>query len=89
MANDRILPGGGETVFASATKSGAVTASDTTILDFHAIYVGVGGDVAIKHETSGTAVTYVGLAAGSILPVSGVHVMSANTSASSLVWMRW
>jgi len=74
--------------FASATTSGAVTASDSTVLDFNALYVGVGGDIAIKHRTGGPTVTYVGVPAGSILPVAGVRVMAA-TTATSVVWMKW
>ena len=75
--------------FASATSSGAVTKSDSTVLDFNAIYVGTGGDVAIKHTEGGSAVTYPNVLPGSILPVSGVRVMSANTTASGMVWMKW
>lgn len=78
---------------ASATKSTAVTASDSTLLEFRALYIGVGGNVAIKHVAGDTAVTYVGLTAGSILPVEsgdgGGLVMSTNTTASSIVAMDW
>jgi hypothetical protein len=76
-------------VFSSATSSGAVTKSDSTVLAFNAIYVGGAGDVAIKHTEGGSAVTYVGVPAGSILPVSGVRVMSTGTTATSMVWMDW
>lgn len=80
---------GANHVAASATSSGAVTKSDSTVLQFRAVYVGGAGDVAIKHTEAGSAVTYVGVPAGSILPVSGVRVMSANTTATSMVWMDW
>lgn len=76
-------------VAASATSSGAVTKSDSTVLQFRAIYVGGAGDVAIKHTEGGAAVTYVGVPAGSILPVSGVRVMSTGTTATNMVWMDW
>lgn len=76
-------------VAASATSSGAVTKSDSTVLQFRAVYVGGAGDVAIKHTEGGAAVTYVGVPAGTILPVSGVRVMSTNTTATSMVWMDW
>ena len=76
-------------VFASATTSGAVTKSDSTVLDFNAVYVGTAGDVAIKHSEAGSAVTYPSVPAGSILPVCGVRVMSANTTASGMVWMKF
>lgn len=75
--------------FASATSSGAVTKSDSTVLDFNAIYVGGTGDVAIKHTEGGSAVTYASVPAGMILPVAGVRVMSTNTTATNIVWMKW
>lgn len=75
-------------VFQSATSSGAVTKSDTTLLDFDALYIGGVGDVAIQH-VAGTSVTYVAVPAGTVLPVQGVRVMSTGTSATSIVWMKW
>lgn len=75
--------------FASANTSGAVTKSDSTVLDFNALYVGGAGDVAIKHAEGGSAVTYVGVVAGTILPVAGVRVMSTSTTATNMVWMKW
>lgn len=80
---------GSANVAASATSSGAVTKSDSTVLQFRAIYVGGAGDVAIKHTEAGSAVTYPSVPAGTILPVSGVRVMSTSTTASSMVWMDW
>ena len=80
---------GSGNVSASATSSGAVTKSDSTVLQFRAVYVGGAGDVAIKHTEGGSAVTYVGVPAGSILPVSGVRVMSTGTTATNMVWMDW
>jgi len=76
-------------VFASARESGAVTPHDDTALEYDALWIGAAGDVAIKHTTDGSAVTYAGAAGGIILPVKGVRVMSTNTTASSIVWMRW
>jgi len=75
-------------VFASAKESGAVTASDSTVLDYQALYVGGAGDVSIDHTEGSTAVVYVGVLAGSILPIKGVRVNAA-TTATSIVWMRW
>ena len=74
--------------FASATSSGAVTPSDSTELDFNALYVGGSGDVSIKHEASGATVVYSGIPAGMILPVAGQRVMAA-TTATYIVWMKW
>ena len=77
-----------QSVFASAKSSGAVTASDSTVLDYHALYVGGVGDVSIDHTEGGTAVVYTAVPAGTILPVSGVRVNAA-TTATSIVWMKW
>jgi len=74
--------------FASATSSGAVTKSDSTVLDFNALYVGGTGDVSLDHTEGGTAVVYTGVIAGTILPVSGVRVNSA-TTATNITWMKW
>ena len=74
--------------FASATSSGAVTASDSTVLDFNALWVGGAGDISIDHTEGGTAVVYVGVVAGTILPVHGVRVNAA-TTATNIVWMKW
>jgi hypothetical protein len=64
----------------------AVTKSDTTVYNrkFAAVWVGGAGDVAIR-TAQGTTVTFVGAAAGSLIPVSGDMVMSTNTSATSIV----
>lgn len=73
---------------ASANYSGTVTKSDTTALDFDALYVGTTGDVVIKHHDSADATTYPAVPSGAILPVHGVRVMAA-TTASGIVWMRY
>lgn len=86
MAVDRAL---NTVVFASATSSAAVTPNDSTVLSFKALYIGGAGNVAIKHVDAGTAVTYVGLTAGTVLPVDGGIVMSTNTTATNIVAMDW
>jgi hypothetical protein len=80
---------GSYAVYASAKQSGAVTPSDGTELNFNALYIGGAGNVVIKHTTSGDAVTYSSVPAGTILPIEGVRVMFTNTTATSIVWMRW
>ena len=79
----------GTKVYASGMNYGAVTKSDSTSLDFNAIYVGTGGDVAISADATSTAVTFVGVQAGSILPMKGKRIMSTNTTASDMVWLNW
>ncbi len=76
-------------IFASATSAGAVTPSDTTVLDFNAIYVGGAGNVSIDLTEGGTAVVFVAIPAGTILPVIGTRVNATGTTATSMVWMKW
>lgn len=76
-------------VYASATSHGAVTPSDTVVLEFRAIYIGVGGNVAVKVSDQASAVTYVGIPTGTILPIKGGIVMNTNTTATNIVWMNW
>lgn len=77
-------------VNASAKNSLAVTASDSTSINCDALYIGVAGNVAIKHVASGATYTYIGLPAGAILPVKLIdgRVMAA-TTASSIIAMSW
>ncbi len=79
----------GTKVYASGMNYGDVTKSDSTPLDFQALYIGAGGDVAISASDSAAAVTFVGVGTGTILPVKGKRVMSTNTTASSIVWLNW
>ena len=70
----------------------AITKSDTVNVQapipdrvlLNAIYVGGSGDIAVVGE-DGRAVTLIGAIAGTIIPVSGKRVNSANTSATDLV----
>ncbi len=64
-----------------------VTKSDsTTFAQPSTVYVGAAGDVAVR-TIGGDTVTFVAMAAGTILPVLCDRVMSTNTSASSMVRM--
>ena len=68
--------------------SGAVTKSDSTALDFNALYVGGTGTVIIKHAVDADDTTFLTVPAGAILPVHGVRVMAA-TTATNIVWLRY
>lgn len=64
----------------------AITPSDATAVIFHAVYVGGAGNVAVR-TSRGTTVTFVGVPAGTILPIKCDRVMATNTTATSLVGM--
>lgn len=76
------------TQISSATRSGVVTKSDSTVLKFKRLFVGGAGNVTIRHSGADTDVTYTGVLAGSYLDVAGVRVMAA-TTATNMVWMDW
>lgn len=76
-------------VSSSATDAFAVTKSDSTEVSCEGIYVGTTGDLVIKHKSGGSVVTYVGVAAGSVLPLrlTNGRIMVA-TTASNIVALR-
>jgi hypothetical protein len=70
----------------AATGGAAVTPSDTTVIGpFRALYVGATGNVALRMAGDNSVLTFVGLPAGTVLPVQFDRVMATNTTAGSLV----
>jgi len=49
------------------------------------LYVGGAGDVAVTMAEDGNNVTFVGVLAGSILPVQVTKVLSTGTTATNIV----
>ena len=78
---------------APANIAEAVTPSDSAGDNWdrptNGIYVGGAGDVVVVFQ-GGTSITFTGVAAGTILPVSAVRIASTSTTASSMVamWSR-
>ena len=73
----------------TATRYGAVTKSDTTVLQFKALYIGGAGSVVLKEAGSGGgAITFAAVPVGTTLLVSGTRVMAAST-ATNIVWLDW
>lgn len=73
-----------------AYSAEAVTPSDTVNFTggiARGVYVGGAGNVAVVLR-SGTAVTFVGALAGSVIPVQCIRVNSTNTTATSIVALR-
>lgn len=69
----------------TAQMAEAVTPSDTTVVKYRALYVGTTGDVAVVPMGGSSAVTFVGVPAGAILPIAVSKVMSTSTTASDIV----
>ena len=70
----------------SAHSAGAVTPSDSTVLNpTRGLYVGTGGDVAVQMANQTTSVIFPDVLGGSILPIQVVKVLSTGTTASGMV----
>ena len=70
-------------------RHAAVTKSDVTVFDApQAIYVGTGGDIALRLVGDSTVVVYKNVPSGSWLPVLADKVMSTDTTASDIVRME-
>tara|TARA_R100000742_G_C4254762_1_gene72769 strand:- start:669 stop:950 length:282 start_codon:yes stop_codon:yes gene_type:complete len=55
---------------------------------YHAIYVGVGGDVVVTLAGSGSDFTFKNLASGQLLPVQITHVKATNTTATNMIALK-
>lgn len=66
----------------------AVTPSDVTAISatkaIRAVYVGVGGNISAL-MSDGTSATFIGVVAGSILPIRVTRINSTSTTATNLV----
>jgi hypothetical protein len=72
----------------SASYASAVTKSDSTVLTAtRGLWVGGAGNVTVTMagENPQGAVTFVGVAAGTLLPISVVKVMDTNTTATDML----
>lgn len=77
----------GETVFASAQGASQVTpdnSNDLLLSPTKGVYLGGGGDVKIT-MMSGDVVTFTGMAAGVIHPISAKRIHSTGTTATAIV----
>ncbi len=75
-ANTPVFPTGGV----------AVTASDTTMYQSAShVYVGTGGNVAVRPADGGAVVIFPSIPNGGVVPIMVVGVMSTSTTASGFV----
>ena len=77
--------------FSSAVNFTAVTKSDSTLVTCDGIYVGGAGNIALSQSDTATAVTFVGVPAGTFLPIrlKNGRIMSTNTTATEIVALTW
>lgn len=71
-----------------ALDAAAITKSDSTAVNFDAIYVGGTGDVAVR-TFKGTTVTFSAVPVGTILPIKVDRVMSTNTTATLMLGLKY
>jgi len=72
-----------------ATRHADVTKSDVTVFDApQAIYIGTGGDIALRLIGNSTTVVYKNIPDGTFLPVLADQVLSTGTTASDIVRME-
>ncbi len=67
------------------TGGAVVTASDTAVFAESAVYVGNGGNVAVRPADGSAVVTFVGIPNGSVIPMMVIGVMATNTTATNFV----
>ena len=70
-----------------ALNAAAITPNDATDLTeaTRAIFVGGDGNIALDMAGDGTNIVFMGVVAGTILPVRATRVYSTNTTASNLI----
>ena len=75
-----------DTEWGPAQNAAAVTPSDSVDLSYtsRAIYIGGAGNLKVVMNESGT-VTFVGVAAGTVLPIRVDRVYSTDTTATNIV----
>jgi hypothetical protein len=65
-----------------------VTASDSTVLGrTRAIWVGGAGNMAVK-MADGDIIVFIGITAGTMLPISVTQVRSTSTTATNILALR-
>lgn len=70
------------------TSAEANTPSDTAFVNYVALYIGTGGDVAVQH-VAGTSVTYKNAASGSTITTAPIiRVMSTSTTATDIIGVK-
>ncbi len=73
-----------------ASQLVAITPNDSTDLtasNIRGLWVGGAGNVAVIASGDSSAVTLVGVPAGTVLPIAVIKVMATNTTATSIVGM--
>lgn len=65
-----------------------ISGGDATLSPTACVFVGVGGDIVVDAEDSGTQITFKNLPSGSFVPVACSKVYQSGTTATDLVAIR-
>lgn len=76
-----------QTAGGPANRLFAVVPSDTADLPFvtTGLYVGNGGDIAVKDRSTGSTIVFKNVPAGSGLPIRVARVLATSTTATDIV----
>ncbi len=88
MSNTQIINPTGTPVNFTGFSGDAVTPSDTGSFTMGQLFVGTGGDVAVKFPNQTTTVVFKNISDGSFLPIYVVQVLSTGTTGSDIVVLR-
>ena len=78
MAQTQTVPG---------RSAAAVTPNDSTVFDIptRGIYVGAGGNLSVEMDDVGSAIVFIGVQTGALLPLAVTGINSTGTTATSIV----
>jgi hypothetical protein len=66
-------------------NAAAITPSNTANQHYLGIYIGAPGDLAVQPAGGGPTVVFVGVVAGTMLPIEVSKVLATGTTAANLV----
>jgi hypothetical protein len=72
----------------TAQDATVLTKSDTTVIKFDALYVGTGGDVAVR-TARGNSRIFPDVPSGAILPIAGDQLLSTGTGAADVIALHY
>lgn len=64
-------------------RSAAVITLDAVIVDCRALWVGAAGNVAVDMKGTGTSIVFIGVPAGTLLPIQANKVLTTGTTVAS------
>jgi len=88
MDTIKIANNSDEVVNFSAINGEIVTPSDTETFDRSQIFVGTGGDIAVRFINNPTSVVFKNVPDGTFMPITVIAILSTGTTALNIVLIR-